>query len=183
VVELKGQLTVQYLASFIFFIGLIIYIYFAFSANLPAFVEEVGKEDTRSKAFQLSEILLNDPGDPADWWNDTKYPTLNDINRIGLSDENSNKNNLISILKVKELKSLCPPSGDFKNIQQKLAFNKSFSIHIFNVSQSSGQRNLIMDCVDPDLPKTSINATIRRITVLNNTDTGNLELAEIIVQM
>jgi hypothetical protein len=180
VVELKGQLTVQYLASFIFFIGLIIYIYFAFSANLPAFVEEVGKEDTRSKAFQLSEILLNDPGDPKDWWNEP----LSSINRTGLSDENSNKNNLISKHKVDRLGELCnSPSGNFKNVTQKLAFNKSFSIHIFNVSQSSGQRNLIMSCVDPDLPKTSINATIRRITVLNNTDTGNLELAEIIVQM
>ena len=59
-VELKGQLTIQYLASFIFFLGLIIYIYFAYSANLPAFVEEVRKEDVRSKAFQLSEILLNE---------------------------------------------------------------------------------------------------------------------------
>ena len=160
--------------------GLVIYIYFSYSANLPAFVEEVRKEDVRSKAFQLSEILLNDPGDPADWWGGSAP----NIKRIGLSDENSNKTNLISKLKVDKLDSLCrPPTGNFENVQQKLALDKPFSIHVFNFSQDSGERNLIIDCIPTDFPKTSINATIKRITVLNNTDTGELELAEIIVQM
>jgi hypothetical protein len=172
VVDLKGQLTIQYLASFIFFLGLVIYIYFSYSSNLPAYVEEVRKEDVRSKAFQLSEILLNDPGDPANWG-----PGINP-NRIGLSDENSNKTNLISKSKVDELESLC---SNFEVVQQKLALNRSFSIYIFNVSQSTGNRNLIADCIPPNFLKTSINATIKRITALNNT--GKLELAELIVQM
>ena len=159
---MKGQLTIQYLASFIFFLGLVIYIYFSYSANLPAYVEEVGKEDVRSKAFQLSEILLNDPV-------------------VGLSDENSNKTNLISKNKVDQLQSLC--TSDFSAIQQKLALDEPFSIHVFNVNQDSGQRNLIMDCISPDFPKTLINATVKRVTALNNTATGELELAELIVQM
>lgn len=179
-VELKGQLTIQYLASFIFFVGLIIYIYFAYSANLPAFVEEVKKEDTRSKAFQLSEILLNDIGDPADWWDNAKYPTPNFINRAGLSDENSNKTNFISINKVKRLETLCKPSFI---LHTKLAFYRPFSIYVFNISQTTGERNMIIDCISPIFPKTAVNATIKRITVLNNTETGELELAEIIIQM
>ena len=162
-VELKGQLTIQYLASFIFFLGLVIYIYFSYSANLPAFVEEVRKEDVRSKAFQLSEILLNDPV-------------------TGLSDENSNKTNLISKDKIDKLGLLC---SVFEDVQQKLVLDKPFSIHVFKIDQDSGERNLILDppCISPDFPKTSINATIKRITALKNTDTGKLELAEIIVQM
>ena len=161
---MKGQLTIQYLASFIFFLGLVIYIYFSYSANLPAYVEEVRKEDVRSKAFQLSEILLNDP-------------------EVGLSDENSNKTNLISKNKLDQFESLC---SDFDDVQQKLVFNKSFSVYVFNVSQDPadlGKRNKIINCTSPDFPKTSINATIKRITVLNNTDTKELELAELIVQM
>ena len=170
---MKGQLTIQYLASFIFFIGLIVYIYFAYSGNLPAFVEEVGKEDTRSKAFQLSEILLNDPGDPSNWGPDT-YP-----DRIGLSDENSNKTNFISRSKVDELESIC---SNFDDVQQKLALNKPFSIYVFKIDQSTGVRTQILsDCVSPDFPKTTINATIKRITVLN--ESGYLKLAEMIVQM
>jgi len=182
VVKLKGQLTIQYLASFIFFIGLIIYIYFAYSANLPAFVEEVKKEDTRSKAFQLSEILLNDPGDPKDWWKLTGV-NIQLINRTGLSDENSDKPNIISFNKIVRLSSsdLCNPTSFI--IAQKLSLYRPFSITVFNISQTDGQRNLITQCISPIFPKTSINATIKRITVLNNTETGKLELAEIIIQM
>jgi hypothetical protein len=170
---LKGQLTIQYLASFIFFLGLVIYIYFSYSANLPAFVEEVRKEDVRSKAFQLSEILLNDPGDPIDW-------DANTVNRIGLSDQNSNKTNLISRNKVYELGFLC---SNPEVVQQKLALDTPFSILVFNFSQGSEKRNQMVYCAPTDFPKTSINATIKRITALNNTETGELELAEIIVQM
>jgi len=179
VVELKGQLTIQYLASFIFFIGLIVYIYFAYSTNLPAFVEEARKEDVRSKAFQLSEVLVNDPGKPLNW---DEVP-LPENERLGLADENSNKTNLISLKKVKKLDDLCV-NFDFELIQKLLALDKPFSIHIFNISQDSGKRNQLMaPCVSPDFPKTTINATIKRITALNNTETGELELAEIIVQM
>ena len=179
-VELKGQLTIQYLASFIFFIGLIIYIYFAYSANLPAFVEEVRKEDVRSKAYQLSEILINDPGEPINWQD---CMTLECKKRIGLSDENSNKTNLISEIKADELQLTCrPPTGSFEDIQQKLALDKPFSIHIFKINQDTGERTLISECNPPDFPKTSINATVKRITVLNNS-AGDVELAEIIVQM
>ena len=174
---LKGQLTIQYLASFIFFLGLVIYIYFSYSSNLPTYVEEVRKEDVRSKAFQLSEILLNDAGDPSNW---NTCASVDCIKRIGLSDENSNKTNLISKLKVDRLKSLC---SNFKDVQKKLALDQSFSIYVFNVTEGSGARNLIMNCTSPNFPKISINATIKRITALNNTDTGKLELAELIVQM
>ena len=362
-VELKGQLTIQYLASFIFFIGLIVYIYFAYSANLPAFVEEVRKEDVRSKAFQLSEILINDPGNwtevtdikvdvmlvidisgsmlwidneygkrkidmakeaaktfvdqlnstdgqdrsgvvvfnqtdylyqeltsdkntvkdkidtihvnpaadtqieggirnatehledngriDANWIqillsdgkddpccsdaegaaqeaNDTniiiytiglgssdyldesllqqiaditggKYyhaPSSTDlediykeiayeiklkVKRIGLSDEKMNKPNIISMDKIRYLEDLC--SSNFDNVQQKLALEKPFSIHVFNISLDSGERNRVMECIPPDFPKTTINATVKRIVALDNTETGKLELAEIIVQM
>lgn len=174
---MKAQLTVQYLASFVFFIGLILYIYFSYSANIPAFMEEVEKEDVRSKAFQLSEILVNDPGDPEDWWDEIKYPSPDSINRIGFSDESSNKPNLISMRKIMRFSTLC------SDAQQKLALERPFSVHVFNVSQTTGERNLLAECVSPGFPTISINATVRRITALNNTETNELELAEVIVQM
>lgn len=176
---MKGQLTIQYLASFIFFIGLIIYIYFAYSANLPVFVEEVRKEDVRSKAFQLSEILVNDLGDPNDWHN---CPSLDCIKRIGLSDVR-NRTNFIFKDKVDELGLLCTPPTGFEDVQKKLALDRPFSIYVFKIDQDSGERSLLAECVSPDFPKTMINATIKRITALNNTDIQELELAEVIVQM
>jgi len=181
VVKLKGQLTIQYLASFIFFIGLIIYIYFAYSANLPAFVEEVEKEDTRSKAFQLSEILVNDPGEPKNWNQST---TINELKRIGFADHDSNKNNLILKSKIDAFKTRwggsCGAPSKFKEIQEKLSLNQLFSSLIFYITEDRN-RQLLLDCVPLNFPKTSINATVKRIAALNNS--GKLELAERIIQM
>ena len=174
--ELKAQLTVEYLASFITFIGLIIFIYFTYSGNIPGFIEEVKKEDVCSKAYQLSEILVNDPGHPTNW----DQLAVSGIKRIGLSDENSNKTNLISWDKVVELDNQC---GNFDDIKRWLGLNKSFSILVFRINEATGQRITppLCECSSPELVKTAINTTVRRITALNNS--GTLELSEIIVQM
>ncbi len=174
-VRIKAQLTIQYLASFILFVGIVILIYLSYSTNIPRFVEEVGKENTRSKAYQLSEILINNPGGPSNWNN------INNVKRIGLSDENQNKTNFISYTKVEQLKGLvCQNDADFKEIQEKLALNRSFSIFIFNITDN-GNRDLLYNCSPSLFPKTVINATIKRITAMNNG--GKIELAEVIVQM
>jgi hypothetical protein len=175
VVKIKAQLTIQYLASFIFFIGIVVLIYLSYSANIPRFVEEVNKENTRSKAYQLSEILINDPGQPMNWNNLPK----NQIKRIGLSDHTTNKTNLILKSKIDKFHDFdC--YTNFKEVQDRLALNRSFSIFIFNITEN-GNRDLLFNCSSPVFPKTVINATVKRITALNNY--GNIELAEVIVQM
>ena len=176
---MKGQLTIQYLASFIFFIGLIIYVYFSYSANIPRFVEEVEKEDVRSKAYQLSEILVNDLGEPIDWNN---APSIDSIKRIGFSDHNSNKTNLILRSKIDKFEELFDCDTRFEEVQDRLALEKPFSIHVFNVSDN-GVRTLVLECVSPMFPTTMINATIKRVTAIEDMIEGDTELAELIVQM
>jgi hypothetical protein len=155
----------------------VVLVYLAYSANIPRFVSEVEKENIYSNAYQLSEILVNNPGQPSKW-ND-----INDINfkRIGLSDENLNKSNLISYVKVKELASkVCDNNNDFRYVQDKLSMNRSFSILIFNITEN-GNRQQLVTCVPHTFPRAAVNATIKRITAMNNN--GNIELAELIVQM
>jgi len=175
VVEIKAQLTIQYLASFIFFIGLVVLVYLGYSANIPTFVKEVEKEDTYSKAYQLSEILVNNPGQPRNWNN------IN-VERLGLSDENFNKTNLISYNKIQQIssKNCYLNINDFKFFQNKLAMNRSFSIFIFNITEN-GDRKPLFDCTPSTFSRTTVNATVKRIAALNNF--GKIELAEIIVQM
>jgi hypothetical protein len=176
VVKIKAQLTIQYLASFIFFVGLVVLIYLSYSANIPRFVEEVNKENTRSKAYQLSEILVNDPGHPINW----NSVSESNIKRIGLSDHYTNKTNLILWDKVYKFKQEFDCYNEFEKVQNRLALNKSFSIFIFNITDN-GNRDLLFNCSPSAFPKTGINATVKRITAMNNS--GNIELAEIIVQM
>lgn len=177
---MKGQLTIQYLASFIFFIGLIIYIYFSYSANIPRFIEEVEKENVRSKAYQLSEILVNDPGYPVDW-NKAETDSL----RIGFSDHNVNKTNLILLSKVYEFQNEFDCTNGFDKVQKCLALDKPFSFYIFNVTDD-GEREPLLECVPSMFPMTTINATIKRITAFNDTTIvpkGEMGVAELIVQM
>lgn len=176
---MKAQLTIQYLASFIFFIGLIIYIYFAYSANIPQFIEEVNKEDVRSKAYQLSEVLINDPGQPINW----NSVALSLIKRIGFSDQNTNKTNMISYDKLNKFSDEfgdCTVSSNFTKVQNRLSLNNSFSFYIFNITDD-GERQILARCVPPVFPKTVINATVKRITAWNQS--GVIKLAEVIVQM
>lgn len=172
---MKGQLTIQYLASFIFFIGLIVYVYFAYSANIPRFVQEVDKEDLRSKAYQLSEVLVNDPGHPINWDGDS-------VDRIGFSDHHSNKKNLISKSKIDGFNNAFNCDTDFEDVQKKLALNESFSILIFNITDDGRRESPpLLSCISPTFPTRVINATVKRITAWN--DSGTIKLAELVVQM
>lgn len=172
--RLKGQLTIEYLISFVLFIGLISYVYIMYSSNIPNFIEEVEKEDARAKAYQLSEILINDPGEPINW--DT-----GNVKRIGLSDENFNKTNLVSTLKIGRLKDLCT---NYEEMLRKLGIDEPVSIFIFKIDEQTGERTLFLDdfnCQPPTIKVTQIKSKVSRITAY--TDDGDVKMAEIVVEV
>lgn len=154
---MKGQLALEYMISFSAFITLVALIYLQYSANIPNFIHEINKEDSRSKAYQISELLINDPGEPSNW-DDNPGST----ERLGLSDEASNKLNLISLDKIITLNTSC--NNNYQDIQKWLGLNQSFSIHFYNIT-GDGARQILLDCNPPSLlKKTEINAAIIRIT-------------------
>jgi len=103
VYSLKGQLTLEYLISFFIFLSLVIYVYYALSSNIPNFVGKIEKENIRSENYQLSELLINDDGEPWNW-------DEANVERIGLFDntttfyivENDLENNLWGYWKFNE---------------------------------------------------------------------------------
>ena len=170
---MKAQLTFEYMISFIIFIGIIVYIYLSYSANIPNFIQEVFKEDARSKAYQLSEILVNDLGHPIDW-------DKSNVERVGLSDMNFNKANLMSRIKITELSGFdCANQNDYDELKDLFALDRDFSIVIFEI-QDDGDRNLLFSCFPSDL-KTAIQAKVTRITAY--TEDGDVKPAEVIVQV
>jgi len=174
---LKGQLTVEYLISFVLFIGLILYIYVIYSSNIPNFVGEVEKEDARAKAYQVSEILLNDPGEPINW-------DRNNVKRIGLSDENFNKTNLVSESKILKLKDLCNEINGYEKMLKKLGIDEPISIFIFKIDEQTGERTLFFDdfnCQPSVIKITQIKSRVSRITAY--TDNGDVKMAEIVVEV
>jgi len=175
---MKAQLTIQYLISIIVFIGLITYIYISYSANIPAYIQEVRKEATRSKAYQLSELLINDPGEPKNW---NQSSSVNEIKRIGLLDQSSNRQNLISWNKTEKLTELT-----YEQIQERLALEgEQFSIIISKI-RDDGSREILCAISPPVSEERVINITITRIIVINDTRyilSGVFNASELIVQM
>lgn len=174
---MKGQLSIEYLISFVLFIALIGYIYLQYTRNIPYFIDEVKKEDKRAKAFQLSEILINDYGEPENWH------TLpdNQIKRIGLSDNNIGQNNFVSKDKIDRLRNECNEKST--NIIKWVGLNQSFSILIFEIDQNDGTRiPLISNCrILPKIIIESLNTTIKRYVSYKEGDT--IKIAEVIIQV
>ena len=166
---MKGQLTIEYMVTFIAFI---VFIYFQYASNIPDFIAEIKKEDSRSKAYQLSELLLNNPGQPSNW-------NSVSVQRLGLSDQNYNKSNLLSLDKITNLNSTC--SNDYLKVQKLIAFDQPFSIHFYNITDT-GMRNSLLECNPPLLEKTELNATVKRITSFVDSS-GRENFGELVIEV
>lgn len=153
---MKGQLTIQYLVSFVIFIGLVTYIYLAYSGNVPQFLDEIRKESYRTEAFQISEILINDV----------------------LSDETQNKQNFISMNEIKDLNQSLQTS----EIKDVIGSNENCILIISNVDLTTGSRDEKLLLYIPSSGfTTSIQAKVTRYATYM--DNGNVKLAEIIVEL
>ena len=145
-------------------------------------MEEVEKEATRSRAYQLSELLINDPGEPKNW---NQTSSNDEIKRIGLSDETLNRQNLISSKKTGKLDNDfdCLDDGEYNQLREKLGLeDEYFSIIISEIDiENNGNRIPIYTCIPSPSAIRSVNTTITRIIVIN--DTGELKPSELIVQM
>ena len=117
---------------------------------------------------------MNDLGEPASW-------NKNSVERIGLSDENFNKTNLISNVKITELSGFdCSIQDDYNELKSLFALDREFSIVIFEI-EDDGNRNSLFSCFPPFGLKTAIQAKVTRITAY--IDDGDVKPAEVTVQV
>jgi hypothetical protein len=85
---MKGQFSVEYIVSMTIFIGFVTYIIFSIWRFIPNYLSELRNERIRSEAYQISELLINDPGEPMDWnkvvgWFDSSWPYRRNITISG----------------------------------------------------------------------------------------------------
>ncbi len=65
---MKGQFSVEYIIAITLFVSFVFYIFFNMLKYLPAYSGAVSAEFVRSEAYQISELLLNDQGEPTVWY-------------------------------------------------------------------------------------------------------------------
>lgn len=84
---MKGQLNIEFVASILIFAILATYTAFFVYNLIPTFSDESAAETIRAKTYQISEMLLADPGidtgnPPTSSWD------RNNVKRVGLAFEN-----------------------------------------------------------------------------------------------
>lgn len=175
--KLKGQISfAEYLVSIIVFLSFTAY----FAAQLlyffPTYLTQLRNEEVRSEAYQISELLINDPGSPINWQNYIQS-TPSTVQRIGLNDENQNLTNVVSTSKIYNFNAACNGNG-YSSIKSLLGTSHDFSvlINIFNITSGNIVSTLL--CQAPMPFERTINVSIDRFADINSTF-----YAELIVQV
>ena len=129
---MKGQLSFEFYFAFLIFVIFVAYIVFQIIVRNPNYAIQVGAQSIRLNAWRVSELLVNDNGEPMNW------PTsLNPTKRLGLSDETANKTNMLSSEKIAAFISRC-----FSNYQETkdllgLDTNAQMIVTISNIATNS----------------------------------------------
>jgi len=166
----SGQFGYDYFISLVIFILFVVYIAFQIMGMRPAYLREVRNEILRSEAYQLSELLVNDPGEPQDW-------SAASVRRIGLADENSDKTNYLSAVKISRLAGLCPDAGYSDGFQQLFGIDEKYQFSIIVKNIISGLP--IADCHPSSLiAARTVNVSVKRVVALSTGGYG-----EVAVQM
>ncbi|HLC39564.1 MAG TPA: hypothetical protein VJJ76_01640 [archaeon] len=166
----KGQISfAEYLVAVVVFIAFIGYFSFQLVNFLPAYLGQIRNERVRGEAYQLSELLINDPGFPINW-----HVNIGATRRIGLSDETRNVTNLISESKIAQLRTQC--SGSYANVKNWMGSENDFSISITIFNSNTGLPVSVYNCVPVNPSVRLINTTIRRFAAINSTHFAELML-------
>lgn len=150
-----------------YFVVIIIFLIFSvyFALRLiefyPEYLKNVKEEILRSDVYRLSEMLVNDDGEPAGW---TGMGT-GSIKRIGLSDQLYNQSNLVDITKVIDLENKC--NNEYDNIKRLVGAKHDFYLVVNDISSGT-----VYECGSM-ITGESV-AVVRRVIAFDNDDYGKM---------
>jgi hypothetical protein len=166
---MKAQISfVEYLIAFVIFVTFVGYFSIQILKFVPEYLNQIRSERVRAEAYQVSEILINDPGYPINW-------NIGNVQRLGLSDETKNLTNFLSANKINAIgDEMNPCKPGYDNIKKWLASDYDFSITLTRKSPSEA---ILINCHPSVTAARATNTTIRRAFSF---DSG---YGELIVQM
>ena len=168
----KGQLSVDFFVALIFFLGFVTYIIFQLFKVGPVNDANIKEEAIRIEAYQLSELLVNNPGYPLDW---EIKPLLSDIKRIGLSDSTANQANYLASQKISKLNSICNTPTGYNDVRNILDVKDEISISFID---HSGPSDTIWICKSTVLTNKKVSFNVSRTVSV-----GGTSFAELIVEV
>ncbi len=131
----KGVIDIEFILSVFVFLGVVVFVTFVIIGNIPVFHREALNENLRARAYQASQLLVFDEGEPSNW--DTS-----NVRRIGLQVSTGDAYR-ISRTKITNLATLC---NDYDRLRSLLVQDVRHDVRI-NITGSSGQP--LLDCGPP----------------------------------
>ncbi len=166
---MKGQFTWDYIVAFVAFIALVSYLALQIIGIRPSFTDAVRGELLRSEAYQISELLINNPGEPEDW-------TILNVRRPGFSNEIFNAVNNVSSRKAGDFNTICQQPNGYFIIAGLLGVDVyKYNFSVLMINKTSGFS--IVNCRPPTTIARVINVTARRFSAIDG-----MYAAELIVQ-
>lgn len=163
---MKGQISfVEYLAALSVFITSVIFIAYQLIYFVPQYLNEVNDERVRINAYQISELLINDPGNPPNWYASPQ------IYRIGLSNESLNLTNYVSLAKINTFNNLCNSQGGYSVVKNYVGAAENFTVVFYDLTNPGPP---LISCQPPISFSSLINTSISRIVAIDSGDVGEL---------
>jgi len=163
---MKGQISfVEYLAALSVFITSVIFIAYQLIYFVPQYLNEVNDERVRINAFQISELLINDPGNPINWY--AAPPIL----RLGLSNESANRTNYLSFTKINSFNNLCNAQDGYNTVKNLVGSSENFTVILYDLSNLGPS---LIVCEPPISYSSLINTSVTRIVTIDSGDVGEL---------
>ncbi len=156
---MKAQISIEYIISVIVFILFATYIFFRVIVYPAAYLNEINTQRLKSEAYQISELLVNDPGEPLDWNTDTAS-----AKRVGLLDHAQNKTNFLSMDKIAEFNNTCKTHYD--EIKRLISTDYQFSIFL---NSSGTPPTRLINCSFPGSVVKPVKFEVSRIVAFDST--------------
>ncbi len=161
---MKAQTNIEFIIDVAIFSTVIIAVITAIISESPNLYLRYLENEKSSKALQISEILLLDPGDPSDW-------TTSNVNRYGLS---TGTKYVIDKDKVKNFFDSCQGYENYISVRDKFHVRGDIFIEMYN---SKGE--LLGRC--GILHKKSSLSKISRFGIMFNSTENKYEIVKMVV--
>jgi len=156
---MKLQVGFEQFAALSLFVFSVSFLISQLLSYYPTYINEVKRQTLLSEAYQISELLVNDAGEPPYWYS----VSLANVKRIGLLNESLNKPNVVSVLKVLNASYLC--NTNYPKFKQLLDLKNDINFVVYL------EGNLIANCSHPLGEKA---VKISRIISFDNRSYGEL---------
>jgi len=121
---MKAQISYEYYFSLVLFVIFVLYVVFYVISTVPSYTREIKSQLLMSEAYQISELLVNDPGEPyswatqtSSWWNsDWQYRRAITINNT-LNTNSLTDYQVLAILDTASLVSAGKMQSDCSDIR------------------------------------------------------------------